>query len=122
MNKSEMKIDLITHDSKNDEYSLCLVENGPYETNNLKILQERIYNAVDIAIEGIFAQKYPESIGNKIKIQIDLYNNPTDEAYELIDKLNDYIKTNEEYKSHINNSKFIKGIRIVSNNTKKRSH
>jgi hypothetical protein len=72
---SKVLIDLVAEDSKHNEFVLYLVENGPWEhgilESQLKRIQKRLYDAVDVVIEGYLASKYPQSKARRIRIQVD---------------------------------------------------
>ena len=70
--KSETTINLITDDPNNDEIVLYLVEESPWELpieDRLRRIQDRIYNTVDVAIDGQLLTTHPETKGRKIRIQ-----------------------------------------------------
>jgi hypothetical protein len=64
--QNNVKIDFITVDKTNNEFVMYLVEDGPWPEGNLEnrllAIQDRIYNAVDVAIERcqcrLFAQHF----------------------------------------------------------------
>ena len=110
-------VDLVTINNEKTECALYLVENGPWENTmeKIKIIQERLYNTLDVAVDGLLADKYPESTGLKIRIQVDAYDNPPNDVPELVEKFNHFITSNDEYVRAVNNSKYISGLYCVCN-------
>jgi hypothetical protein len=114
---NEVKIDFITFDKNNNEYVMYLVEDGPwpesYLEKRLLAIQERIYYAVDVAIDGQIIKKLPEAKSYNIRIQIDFHCNPPKEAVKLVENLSRFIEQSDEYQTGIKQSQFIEKLRIV---------
>jgi len=114
----QVKIDLITHDAANDEFVLYLVEDGPWPDSKsewrecLLKIQNRIFDAIDVAVEGHLAVKYPESSGKKIRVQIDSPHGVPPHLKELVFKIRQYLES-EQGRSAVAQSRFIKGLRVV---------
>jgi hypothetical protein len=81
--------------------------------NRLRAIQARVYNAVDVAIDGHLARVHPESSGSKVRIQVDLHDKPPDVVEALVRKLADHIAGSEEYRHDIEASEHIEGLRIL---------
>jgi hypothetical protein len=115
--KYDLTIDIVTDDPNNDEIVLYLVEESPWDDSpiedRLKKIQERIYNTVDVVIDGQFSTKYPDSKGRKIRIQIDCYDPPSDQISKLVEGLSSFVKDNEEYQSAISLKGNAESIRII---------
>jgi hypothetical protein len=68
-------IDLITETHETGEFALILVEDGPWPIKGpdwkecLSRIQNRIYDAIDIAIDGHLAARYPDSKGRRVRVQ-----------------------------------------------------
>ena len=113
-------IDLVTEDNVNDEYVLYLVEDGPWPTVDtdwgscLQVIQDRILNAVDAAVDGYVAGKYPESTSRLIRIQIDSPSGGPVQLKALVIAVDDYVKQYNDYAVAIAKSTFIRGLRIVT--------
>jgi hypothetical protein len=61
-------------------WSLVLVEQGPWRAEevdaHLRRLQDRLYDCIDVALDGTFADKYSEASGGPIVIRVDGYDLP----------------------------------------------
>jgi len=112
----ELTVDLVTEDPINDEYVVYLVEDGPWTSieNQLRKLQERLYDSFDMIVDGHVATKFPQSLGRKIRLQVDSYNSPPRELIEFVWKFSDYLKNDSERKRLISNSPFIAALRLVN--------
>ena len=117
---SDITIDLVTHDSNTDEFVLYLVEDGPWPTeasswsNYLVRAQKRIFDAIDVALDGHLALKYPDSKNKNVRVQIDSPHGVPSRLNELISNIKDHLKTNTDYHLAIKHSPHIKELRIVT--------
>lgn len=113
----KLTVDLVTEDPNKKEWVLYLVEAGPWDTdtleNRLQALQERVYDAIDVAVDGHLASKFSDSKGKKVRIQIDCHDNPPKEVNVFLARIARYIERNQEYQDAIKGSVFIRGLRIV---------
>src|SRR5262245_12136420 len=114
----KVTIDLITVDHINREYVLYLVEDGPWDDEELEArlqtLQDRVYDAVAAAIDGHLASKYPESKGTHIRIQVDCHGDVPQDVEELVSALHEFVQDHPEYQRDIQAKGFVSGIRIVT--------
>ena len=115
--KEKITVDFFTVDQASDEFVMYLVEEGPWEEETLeerlRVLQARIYNAVDVAIDGHLEKGHPASHGCKVRIQVDLHDDPPNAAEDLVRRLADHVEDSEEYGQDIESSEHIDGLRIV---------
>jgi hypothetical protein len=78
--RHQVKIDLVTEHPETGVFAVILVEAGPWapgtEERELRRIQERLYDCVDVAVDGHLAAKYPDSRGRPIRIQLDTYDIP----------------------------------------------
>ena len=105
-------------DQANDEFVMYLVEQGPWSQETLEErmrgIQARVYSAVDVAIDGHLATAHPESRGSKVRVEVDLHNEPPGAVEALVQRLADHITKADEYARDIQASEYIKGLRIVA--------
>lgn len=113
-------IDLITEDHKNGEWVLYLVEDGPWPTvdsewrSYLMRIQQRVLAAVDIAVDGHLAAKYPDSQGCEVRIQVDSPSGSPKRLDELIEALKRFLGSDPVYSKAIEDSGNIRGLRVVT--------
>src|ERR1041385_3038487 len=104
---SEVKIDLISYDPANDEFVLYLVEDGPWPENHaawktcLLRIQNRVFDAIDVAVDGNLASRYPDSLGKRIRVQVDSPQGVPRELSDLISKVREHIEKDIVYKAAI---------------------
>jgi len=97
-----------------------LVEDGPWPENDtdwarcLSRIQSRIYDAVDVTIDGHLAAKYPDSKGRAVRIQIDSPNGLPSALAKLVTKMKVHFETDSEYSNAIKQSPFIRSLRITT--------
>jgi hypothetical protein len=115
---SEVKIDVISYDPVHDEFALYLVENGPWAEpsleRRLRLVQDRIYSVIDVVVDGHLAEKFPESKGKKVRIQIDGYGDPPEGLERLVHAFSELPRGNSEYGRAIEASSFFSGLRFVT--------
>src|SRR5258707_14932136 len=88
-----VKIDLVTQDHDADEFVLILVEDGPWPVESahwgerLSRIQTRIFEAIDVAVDGHLAAKYPDSKGKIVRVQIDSPGGAPPRLMDLVSKI-----------------------------------
>ena len=109
-----------TEDPNTGEFVVYFVEDGPWPGDAgqfaalLRRIQDTILDAVDAAIDGGIAKVYPETIGMKIRIQVDSPSGCPEKLDELIRNIDNYIVDSHEYASGIKQSQFISDVRVVT--------
>jgi hypothetical protein len=112
--------DLVTYDQGNDEYVLYLVEDGPWPHDEaewrarLSGIQGRILSAADVAIDGHLAEKYPDSRGRKVRIQVDSPAGSPNQLEDLVGAVERFLREDPAYSEAIKNSGQIQGLRVVT--------
>jgi len=113
----EVTIDYITHNPDKTEFALYLVEGGDWSnlSDRLQVLQNRIYNAVDITLDGQLASGYPDSRGKKVRIDVVAKGDisPPKEVKRLVDRLNEIVNTEDDYVGDIEGANFLSSLSIV---------
>ncbi|MEN6505041.1 MAG: hypothetical protein ABFD92_10905 [Planctomycetaceae bacterium] len=121
-----MKLDLITLDDANGEIVLYLVEDGPWPDDEREVsacasrIQERIFGALDVAVDGHLAKKYPEMKSDRIRIQVDSPHGAPTWLSELIDQIGRCFEQNQECRDAIKNSPYVRALRIVTGHQMRR--
>jgi hypothetical protein len=113
----ETKIDLIM--SRPDgTFALFIVEEGPWEndiTTELYRLQTRLYDYIDIAIDGHLAEKFPKSKGQQVIIKLDCYATPENEVKEFFERFVLYIEKSPKIQRDIKQKGFIQSLAFEYN-------
>lgn len=116
----QVTFDLITEDPGSGEFVLYLVEDGPWPTSDqdwsvrLRSIQDRVYSAADVAIDGLLAGKYPESSGRPVRIQIDSPGGCPSKLEALIEAMRTVFREDPGYLVAIKDSQHIAGLRVVT--------
>src|SRR4051812_28130692 len=117
---SEARIDLISYDPKHDEFVLYLVEDGPWPQDAsawkmcLSRIQSRVFDAIDTALDGHLASRYPDSCGKKVRVQVDSPQTLPLQLSDLISKIREYVGKDNVYRAATARSPYIKGLRITT--------
>ena len=96
---AQVKIDLIAHHPATG-YALILVQEGPWlegsEERELRRLQARLHDYVDVAVDGHLAKLHPDSGGTAIRIQVNGYDLPDDIVAPFVERFAQYVRTDPE--------------------------
>lgn len=106
----KVTIDLMTYDPKRDVHILVVVEQSDGGTYSLQRLQQRLYNLVDVAVDGFLAEKHPESRGKSVVIRLDCYNTPREECERFFFQFAEHIYACKEIQTTIAKQGHIKDI------------
>jgi hypothetical protein len=111
--RKDTTVDFIARGSSPDEWKMVLVESGPWSeeiASHLRCLQDRLYGCIDAALDGQLAEKFPESLGKNIVIQLDCYNLPRHEVQEFFKRFADGVLSVADYKEAIAKNRFVRQI------------
>ncbi len=116
-------VDFVAVGEAHDEWKMVLVEEGNWSgdrTTHLYRIQNRLYECLDAALDGQLAEKYPESKGKKIIIQLDCYDAPKNEIEDFFIDFSEMVMSIPDYREALENTKFIKDIafKITFDNAK----
>ncbi len=111
-------VDLITEDPNNDEWVLYLLEDGPWDKDDLPdrlhTLQDRIYNALEAITDGHVGRRLPNSKGRKFRVQVDCNPEAPPEVEELVVKMNKFVCSDNEYQTHLKHGGYARDVRITT--------
>jgi len=111
-------MDLITHDPATDEFVIYIVESPPWGEDaldqRLREIQDKIYDAFDIAVDGHLAKRFPTSSGKAIRIQVDLRGNAPADVKEFVRKMSSHLGSDMEMVTAVKRSTYLSGLRLVS--------
>jgi hypothetical protein len=92
-----VKIDVVTEHPETGVFALILVETGPWkagtEDGELRRIQGRLYDCVDVAVDGHLAATYPKSRGRPVRIQLDTYDIAEGLVRPFFDRFADHVNT-----------------------------
>lgn len=111
-------VDFVAKGSTPDEWKMVLVEEGPWHgpiEGQLRRVQERLYGCIDAALDGQLAEKFPESKGSQIIIQLDCYNLPKKEVTSFFDTFSKGVLSIPDYQKALNNNPYVKRVSFEIN-------
>ena len=116
---STLAVNLVTRGGPGGPWRMVLVEEGPWsaseQESRLRGLQDRLYDSVDAAIEGVLAQHYPDSRGQSVVIRVDGYNLPEEAVRSLFERFAAAMQALPEYVAAIAASEAVKEIGLELN-------
>ena len=77
-------------------------------------IQSRILSAADVAIDGHLAEKYPDSVGRRIRIRVDSPSGCPVQLQTLIKAVGRFLREDPSYSEAIRSSDHIEDIRLVT--------
>ncbi len=106
-------VDFVARGDGPDEWKMVLVEEGPWNGSvetELRRVQDRLYGTVDAALDGQLAERFPESKGKRVIVQLDCYNCPGTEVSEFFDRFSKGVFATADYEQALDRSPFVSGI------------
>lgn len=94
------------------KWKIVLVEQGPWldVEKELRRLQDRLYDCVDVVLDGKLAEKFPASNGADIVIRLDCYDVPKTPVQKLFGKFAETIIDHPDNKAAIEKSTCISAL------------
>lgn len=113
---STFTVDFVARGERPDEWNIVLVEEGPWQKNQIEIhlrkLQGRLFECIDAVLDGQLADKFPDSMGAKIIIQVDGYNLPQKETKEFFDRFSQGVFEIDDYRRALQTSPYTREISL----------
>ena len=116
--RTDVTVDFIARGEEADQYRMILVEEGPWHgatEANLRRVQDRLFGCVEAALEGLLAEKFPESIGKTVIIELDGYELPEREMVDFFDAFSTGVFELDEYKRALASSRYVSGVQFKLN-------
>ena len=115
MAEHEVKIDVIG-EMPDGSWVMILVEEGPWPddeiTSNLRRIQERFHNCVDVAVDGHLARLYPKSKGKPAVVRLDCYDTPDAPVREFVHRFAAHIHDAAEIQRDLRAKRFVASLRF----------
>lgn len=106
-------IDLITK-AKDGTYILGLLEEGPWGRKRvgtqLRRIQQRLYDVIDVAIDGHLVDRCPESRGQAVVIRLTCYDTPDEPVREFFDAFATHVRTDPEIQHDLQAGGWVKSL------------
>jgi len=102
-------VDFIARGETPDEWRMVLVEEGPWSNpeEQLRRVQDRLFGCIDAAIDGQLVEKFPESMGKDIIIELDCYNIPQSDVRDFFESFSAGALEIPDYKRAFMRSPFV---------------
>jgi hypothetical protein len=113
MNAKSVTIDFVAADPVRNEWKMVLVETGPWAgitDFHLRALQSRLYDCIDAALDGQLAERFPESRGKHVVVQVDCYNIARDVVDPFFEEFSNRVFTTGDYKDATVKNRYVLSI------------
>lgn len=111
-------VDFVAKGHHENEWRMVLVEQGPWTEpfeDELRRVQGRLYACIDAAIDGQLAEKFPQTLRQRVIIQLDGYGLPKDEVRGFFDRFAAGISTLPDYRQALLASSYVTDIAFKLN-------
>ncbi|NUO72257.1 MAG: hypothetical protein HOQ10_06030 [Frateuria sp.] len=108
-------IDFVSRGDSPDEWRVVLVEEGPWRDSieeQLGRIQARLYDSIDAILDGQLAEKFPESKGKRVILQLDCYNVPALEADQFFQRFSSQVFLLDDYRRALQGNPFVREIKL----------
>jgi len=107
----QVTVDFIAREDDLSTWRMVLVEQGPWPKSAVKDqltrIQDRLYTCIDAALDGALAQKYPDSRGKRLIIQLDGYDLPESQVREFFTRFSSGVMKVPSYVSAFASQAFV---------------
>jgi hypothetical protein len=114
----DVTIDFVARGEELGEWLLVLVEEAPWADSaddDLRRIQDRLYGVLDAALDGAVAEKFPDSVGQRIVIQLDCYDGPDVELAEFFSRFSQGALSLPDYEQALTGNQFVSGVSFKLN-------
>jgi hypothetical protein len=81
---------------------MVLVEQGPWAAEdveaNLRRVQDRLYDCVEVACHRHLARRFPESVGKPAVVRLDCYETPDEPVRSLLHRFETHVRESDEWR------------------------
>jgi len=92
---------------------MVLVEEGPWDASiedQLRRIQRRLYGCLDAILDGQLAEKFPDSKGARVSIQLECFNVPRPEVEDFFDRFSSQVLLVDDYRRDLASNAYTSGI------------
>jgi hypothetical protein len=118
MPNHQVKINLIA-EMPDGAWAMVLVEEGPWADDellaNLRRVQERLHNCVDVAVDGHLTKLYPHSKGKPAVVRLDCYDTPDAPVREFVERFATYVRDAADIQRDLKAKGFVAALRFEYN-------
>jgi hypothetical protein len=112
-------VDFVAKGVNDDEWRMVLVEEGPWKSplleDELRRLQNRLYDCIDAAIDGQLAERFPQTARKRLVIQVDGYHLPEADVRDFFDRFTAGVLATPDYRKAMLESPYVADIAFELN-------
>jgi hypothetical protein len=116
---SKVTVDFVASEPDASHWRLVLVEEGPWPeaevAAHLRRVQDRLYNCVDVALDGGLWRLYPDSLGKPVTVRLDCYNVPELAIKSFFQRFSEGLPALPDYATALRTNKYITELRFELN-------
>ena len=113
-------VDFVARGTNESEWLVVLVEQldagavGDI-SRFLNRLQDRLYDCLDAILDGSLADRYPETLNNKVIIRVDCYNAPEDDVLVFFNAFSSGVLKIPDYSAALEDNAFVSNVAFQIN-------
>jgi hypothetical protein len=106
-------VDFVAAGDTRDAWRMVLVEEGPWAGSTdgqLRRVQRRMYGCIDAALDGLLAERFPESKGCLVVVRLDCFDVPRAEVDAFFQRFSSGVFSLDGYRQALEKNAFVRGI------------
>jgi hypothetical protein len=111
---TDLTVNFIAREPDDSLWRMVLVEEGPWDPqeieSHLRRVQQRLYDCIDVALDGEFWRLYPSSYGKPLRVQLDGYGLPEAEVREFFARFSTRALAAPEYAAALQANPYVSSI------------
>jgi hypothetical protein len=115
----QVTADFIAAEPDGSRWRIVLVEEGPWRDddvdNQLRRVQGRLYDMLDVALDGGLWRLYPDSFQKPVTLQLDCYNVPEEKVRPWFGRFATGAGETPDYAKALRENKYVAGLSFELN-------
>ena len=106
-------VNLVVRGDSRNAWKLVLIEEGPWTgpvEDQLRRIQDRLYDCIEAALGGRVAEHFPESMGARFVLQLNCHDTAHAEVKAFFTRFASGILELEAYRQALRESRFVEAI------------
>lgn len=109
----ETVVDFVVGGATSDEWRLVLVEEEPWLDPidvELRRIQDRLYDCLDVILDGHLTERFPEALGKRVVVQLDCYDLRREKVEAFFESFASSVFLQGDYRLALERQKYVQDI------------
>jgi hypothetical protein len=98
---NQVRLDIVSRGADGVTYSVHLVEQGPWADadvpQKLRSVQDRLYTALEVILDGKLAELYPETDGKAVVLRLECWGTPDAPVRDFFERWAQHVQSDNEF-------------------------